>query len=298
MWVLLGAIVSASLLGSLHCVGMCGPLAIWASGAGDRIPTAQMTLATALYHFGRLITYALVGGIAGAVGQLTDWGGETLGVQLLAARVVGVAMIGYGSLRLIQMMATRQAGAAAAYVGTPQATGITRVLLALRPFVFRLPIPARGLATGLLTALLPCGWLYLFALVAAGTGSLTMGPIVMLAFWLGTVPALVGLVSGTQLLAVRFRKLIPAGAALLLIVGGCYTAAGRGFAQLNSLADIRITGSTHFPAAVHETSSSASGAKDRTAQHDIAEGLAELAKTPLPCCTPLAAPPTPIESAP
>ncbi len=291
MWVLMGAIVSASLLGSLHCVGMCGPLAIWASGAGDRIPPSQMSLATALYHFGRLITYALAGLMAGAAGQLADMGGEALGVQLLAARVVGIAMIVFGSHQLFKMIAQSRSGKAALKVDTMRPTGITRVLLSLRPLVFGLPVPARGLATGLLTAFLPCGWLYLFALVAAGTGSLTMGPMVMLAFWVGTVPALVGLVSGTQALAMRFRKLIPAGAALLLIIGGCYTASGRGFAKLNSLTDIRLTGNTQFASPTRLQSPSASES------HRIAEEVAELTKTPLPCCAPLAAPVNQIERA-
>ncbi|MEO8268710.1 MAG: sulfite exporter TauE/SafE family protein, partial [Aureliella sp.] len=75
MWILVSAVVTSSLLGSMHCVGMCGPLAIWASGAGDRISTHQMTVATTLYHLGRLLTYALVGMLAGAAGQLVDMGG-------------------------------------------------------------------------------------------------------------------------------------------------------------------------------------------------------------------------------
>jgi sulfite exporter TauE/SafE len=291
MWILISAIVTASLLGSLHCVGMCGPLAIWASGMGQRIPVKQMALATSLYHVGRLVTYALAGAVAGAAGQLLDLGGETLGVQLLAARVVGGLMILFGLLRLGQLtLGLKRNSTPIAPTAASQPPLITRWLLKLRPYVFRLPVAARGLVTGLLTALLPCGWLYLFALVAAGTGSVLMGAVVMSAFWIGTVPALVGLVTGTQALAVRFRRIIPAAAALVLIVGGGYTATGRGFASLNSLSDIHLVGSTDFA----KTVASEPGPKPLSDGAHIADALAELTSTPLPCCAAHAA----LESAP
>ncbi len=293
MWILVSAIVTASLLGSMHCVGMCGPLAIWASGAGDRASTWQMSMATTLYHLGRLLTYAVAGALAGAAGQLVDFGGQALGFQLVAARLVGSLMILFGVWRLLQlwqqMRSTRTSAAPMNFTASaPQPNLVTRWLLRLRPLVFRLPIPARGLATGLLTAFLPCGWLYLFALVAAGTGSAMMGAIVMSAFWIGTVPALVGLVTGTQALGIRFRKIIPTGAALLLIVGGGYTAAGRGFASLNSLADIQLRGSTEFAKQIETTPAAAAVATEsqlaQSQAQRVAAGLAELTQTTLPCC--------------
>ena len=292
MWVLASAVVTASLLGSMHCVGMCGPLAIWASGAGDRVSTTQMSLATSLYHFGRLLTYALVGLLAGAAGQLVDVGGQALGLQLFAARTVGGLMIVFGLLRLVQLF--RQRAPQRNFVSqAPRPNWVTRQLLNLRPIVFRLPVPVRGLVTGLLTAFLPCGWLYLFALVAAGTGSMLMGSLVMMAFWLGSVPALVGLVTGTQALALRFQRVIPIGAAVLLIVGGGYTASGRGFASLNSLSDIRLSGSTDFariqdqPDALNSASSGTAYGGTTSSQiraGTVASGLANLIDSPLPCC--------------
>lgn len=276
MWILLSAIVTSSLLGSMHCVGMCGPLAIWASGAGDRISTSQMTVATTLYHLGRLLTYALVGLLAGAAGQLLDMGGQTLGVQLFAARIVGGLMIVFGLLQLLKLVGQRRASQMNFVGPAPQPNLVTRWLLKLRPLVFRLPVPARGLATGLLTVFLPCGWLYLFALVAAGTGSMLMGSIAMIAFWIGTVPALVGLVTGTQALALRFRRVIPIGAAVLLIIGGGYTASGRGFARLNSLSDIRLSGSIDFVKPQLDASN--------VSASTVETSLTQLLDTPLPCC--------------
>lgn len=285
MWILITAVLTASLLGSMHCVGMCGPLAIWASGTGQTTSRRTLALSTTLYHLGRLVTYALAGLIAGGLGQLVDVGGQALGVQLVAARIAGGLMIVIGGFRLWQLWQLRR-GMRSVKTMNNNPSPISGVLVRLRPLVFRLPIASRGLATGLLTAFLPCGWLYLFALVAAGTGSLVMGPVVMAAFWLGSVPALVGLVASSAALATRFRTVVPVAAAVLLIVGGFYTAAGRGFAKLNSLADIRATslsaedtGSQLAPSAAAIAKMSAS---DKASQ--LVNSMDELLTTPLPCC--------------
>ena len=234
--VLATAVVTASVLGSMHCVGMCGPLAIWASGGGDQVGRGVLVASTALYHLGRLVTYALAGCLAGAVGGAIDIGGDALGVQVAAARVVGGVMISIGVWKLWSMGTGRSKQAEL----TPSAVG--KVLVRLRPYLFRLPVAGRGFATGLLTTLLPCGWLYLFALIAAGTGSPMRGAIVMAAFWVGSVPALVALVAGVRVLAVRYARLIPAVAALALIFAGCFTASGRGFSGLDSLSELQSSG--------------------------------------------------------
>jgi hypothetical protein len=233
---LAGAVLTASLLGSMHCVGMCGPLAIWASGAGDRAGAKTVALSTSLYHLGRLTTYSLAGVFAGFVGGLIDIGGSVLGIQVAAARVVGSVMIVIGAYKLWTLWRGHSA------TGTLAPSRIGGVLVKLRPYVFRLPIAGRGFVTGLLTTLLPCGWLYLFALIAAGTGSPLRGTVVMAAFWLGSVPALVALVAGLRVLSQRYARLIPALAAGLLIFAGMFTASGRGFAGFDSLEDLRSEG--------------------------------------------------------
>lgn len=268
MWILLTAVVTASLLGSMHCIGMCGPLAIWASGAGDNNPRHKVVIATGMYHVGRMVTYALAGFVAGAIGGIVDLGGETLGLQLAAARIVGLIMVILGLNKLWQLI-----GHTHGKVNELRPSRISKWLVKLRPYIFRLPLSGRALATGLLTTLLPCGWLYLFALVAAGTGSMVLGPIVMVAFWIGTVPALTGLIAGTVALSRKFTTAVPTGAAIVLILAGCYTASGRGFASLHSLADIRPKSKL-----VQTTDDAGS------VSMNIAHEIDELVKTPLPCC--------------
>ena len=276
MWIQVGAVVSASVLGSLHCVGMCGPLAIWASGAGETRP--RLAFNSSLYHFGRMLTYALVGLLAGIAGQLTDFGGQVLGVQLAAARIVGVMMVLIGVIQVLRWSALRR-GTVNRFLSkpnnatVPKQSMVSKWLVSLRPAVFSMNPPMRALVTGLLTALLPCGWLYLFALFAAGTGSWVTGPIVMIAFWLGSIPALVGVVMSTKLLAGRLRQFVPVAVALMMIVAGGFTMAGSGFASLHSLTEIPVV---KLPA----------GDKLAQSPESLSKTLDELVKTPLPCCQP------------
>lgn len=260
MWILFTAVVTASLLGSMHCVGMCGPLAIWATGAGEPSSKTQLSMTSTLYHVGRLVTYLIAGVIAGGIGSLVETGGQWIGYQVVAARLVGGIMIGVGVWKLWSMVCVKAAS------GAVQPSRIGGLLIKLRPYLFRLPLAGRALGTGMLTTLLPCGWLYLFALIAAGTGSLVMGPVVMFAFWIGTVPALTGLVIGTRALSDRFIVIVPALAATLLVIAGVFTSLGRGFAELNSLADLRP--------AVMQAGDSAS----------VVTAVKQAHEQPLPCC--------------
>ena len=239
--VLATAVFTASILGSMHCVGMCGPLALWASGGGEKAASTTLISATTLYHAGRWLTYTLAGSIAGFVGSLIDSGGDLIGIQVAAARLVGAAMVGIGMYKLWSMWSVKSNSSSPV---TSVSSGVAKVLAKLRPYVFRLPIPARALSTGLLTTLLPCGWLYLFALIAAGTGSPLRGAVVMSAFWLGSVPALVALVAGVRVLSQRFAKAIPAAAAVALIFAGCFTASGRGFSGFDALEELQSEGTT------------------------------------------------------
>ena len=240
MVVLFSAIVLASLLGSTHCVGMCGPLALWASGSTQQ-SRAKVAWNTTLYHAGRLVTYVLMGIAAGAIGQLVELGGETIGLRMMAARIVGVFMIVVGLWRLGALLPISLPRDRSGVQGaSPTPSLITGILVKLRPLVFRLPDSARGLATGLLTAFLPCGWLYVFAFVAAGTASASSGAAVMVAFWIGTVPLLTGLIVSANMFNAKLRSVVPIVASILLVVTGVYTARGNGFASPDALAGLEI----------------------------------------------------------
>jgi sulfite exporter TauE/SafE len=94
-------------------------------------------------------------------------------------------------------------------------------------FVTRRGPRARVLLLGALTPLLPCGWLWLFAASAAGTGSALGGGLVLAAFWAGTVPALLGLGFGLRAAAGRLRDHLPWIRGVTLVAVGLLTLTGR-----------------------------------------------------------------------
>ncbi len=232
---LLLAVVSASLLGSLHCIGMCGPLAILASQGNSSQPNGRMFKRVVMYHLGRLTTYLSFGATAGYLGSLVNFGNVALGWQVTAARVAGVLMIAVGVAKIIPLVGFWKTQSKL------QPSRIASILVGLRPRLVAFSPTIRAYAIGLLTTLLPCGWLYLFALAAAGTGSEIMGSLLMFAFWIGSLPALTSLVAGTRWLTGYSLRLVPVATAILLILTGCFTATGRGFAELKSLKDLQPT---------------------------------------------------------
>jgi sulfite exporter TauE/SafE len=77
--------------------------------------------------------------------------------------------------------------------------------------------------------------LYLFVLLAAGTGDVLLSVATMAAFWVGSLPALTGLVMGARSLVPKFRKALPIFAGVLMVLTGLYTATGRASADLSSV---------------------------------------------------------------
>lgn len=188
MIALLTTVFVASLIGSVHCAGMCGPFVAVAVGNLQQRGHAAQQLA---YHGARLLTYSLLGAAAGALGAVLDLGGAMAGVQRLAAVAAGALMIAIGVITALRYFGVHFAPAK--LPGWAQAG-----LAAGHRAAARLTPVKRAAAIGLLTVLLPCGWLYAFVITAAGTGSPLSGAATMAAFWAGTTPLLALLGLGAQ----------------------------------------------------------------------------------------------------
>jgi sulfite exporter TauE/SafE len=222
MTALLLAVLAASLLGSTHCAGMCGAFVLFAVATPDDAPSVWRSRATlnAAYNLGRLVTYTLLGAVAGLVGAGLDLGGSMIGVQRTAAVVAGAMMIGFGVVALLRARGVR--------VGRVPLPGVvTRVVAGGHRAVADAAPITRAWTVGLLTTLLPCGWLYAFAITAAGTGSPVLGAAVMAVFWAGTLPVLAAVGVGAQALAGPLRAKLPVVTSLLLVGVGVYTVLGR-----------------------------------------------------------------------
>jgi sulfite exporter TauE/SafE len=215
MIALVVSVFIAAFLGSAHCAAMCGGLACFV--AGD----THAARATAAYNGGRLIAYAILGAIAGTIGAGFDQAGSIVGIARPAAIVAGLLMITWGGVTALT--------AAGVHVGLPRIlpAGTQRAIGAvMRNMRDRSPIQ-RGLTLGLLTPLLPCGWLYAFVMTAAATGSAPRGAFVMAVFWAGTVPAMVALGLGVQRALGPFRTKLPAITAAAMMVIGLLTVVGK-----------------------------------------------------------------------
>ena len=165
----------AGLLASLHCAGMCGPLACAACGLGKSNQSSNIgTFALrriAGYQLTRVFAYTLLGAVAGAVGsQPLSWlglSGKPLVLWAAIALIVGAV--------LVETLIPLRRKIAAAEKSCKK----------LRPALSR-----GSWAVGLATPLLPCGVLYSALGVAALSGGPVIGASLMAAFGLGTIPLL------------------------------------------------------------------------------------------------------------
>lgn len=167
----LAAAALTGLIGSPHCVGMCGGFACAAGGRRGWLA----------WTGGRLLTYAGMGAAVGA-----------LGLALPGPGWVGTAL----AAALLLFLALRLAGlgpAASAPAG----------LASLGARLLRRPGALSRLALGMTTGLLPCGLVYAALSLPVVAGGPLPGALSMLAFGLGTAPALALLATGLQRLALR-----------------------------------------------------------------------------------------------
>lgn len=216
-------VLIASLLGSVHCAGMCGGFVCFYTGA-SRGSDPSALRAHFMYHAGRLTSYMSLGAIAGVIGSNVAHAGALLGVSRAAAMVAGVLMIGWA---VSTIAAQRGMSIGRFTVGSPAAPlawqkALGRVLSAVRDQ----PMAVRAGLTGLLTTLLPCGWLYVFVAAAGGTGRVSTAMATMFVFWLGSVPALMAVGIGAQQVLAPFRKRLPAFSAVVVLLMGLLSISG------------------------------------------------------------------------
>ena len=232
MTALVLSVLLAALVGSVHCAAMCGSFACLASG-GDASRGSAALRSTAAYNLGRLLSYMTLGATAGAAGAGLDRMGAVAGLARPAAIVAGVLLILWG---LATLFATFGVRLPALMVPPALASWIARGVRAVQDR----PPAVRGLALGVLTAALPCGWLYAFVATSAAAGSAVNGALVMAAFWSGTVPMMAAVGLGAQRLLGPARKHLPAFTAVVLVVLGSLTVAGR-FAPTARVANSAVT---------------------------------------------------------
>ena len=202
---IIGSVFLTSLLGSIHCVGMCGPIVL---------VLGNNRFSLLFYHIGRLISYLILGGIAFALG----------GIILAPFAHSIAALISPLSLGLVFLwMSIRSFQKKSFHLKiNPKLS---------KKFSFYLGEAHQGkkvylsrFLVGFLSISLPCGWLYGVVIGATTTNNIFLSLIMMAAFWLGTVPMLFIAPTLIKKILDPLKKKVPylTGAIFLLASGSLF----------------------------------------------------------------------------
>lgn len=210
---ILSAII-LGLMGSLHCVGMCGPIAFMLPV--DRDNGIKKFFQIFLYHFGRLLAYGIIGLLFGLVGK----GLYVFGLQQKLSIAIGILMI------IIAFMPTRIFNRY--NFSRPFYILISRVKSRLGSELKK-KTPDTFLTIGFLNGFLPCGLVYMALFGAIAMGDPGQGSIYMILFGLGTVPLMTAAIYFSGLLKGvmkrKVQKLIPV---FVVFIGALFILRGLG----------------------------------------------------------------------
>ena len=186
------------LVGSLHCLGMCGPIAIGIPLDNDN--WTKKAFGALLYNLGRIITYGVLGAIFGLLGR----GIQLAGLQQWASIGIGIAMI---VSVLFPVVFRKKIKFDKIF------TGYASRLIGSFKNLFTKSSLSSLLLIGLLNGLLPCGLVYMAIAGALNTNDMMMGVAFMVMFGIGTTPALLALSLAGNVVSSQFkakaRKVIP-----------------------------------------------------------------------------------------
>ncbi len=232
-------VLIGSLLGSAHCLGMCGGFAV-TIGVQSKSWYDNFTRQV-IYGFGRIATYSLLGvGIGVGSSWLQQYGTSILPWQAIFAGIAGVLLIvsgvralgwkfpgitlpnwkqrdnikksGQDLLPLLEQDSARCATANCSKQSCSPAQLFQGLLTA--------PQKSTLLVAGAVTGFLPCGLVYAFLTLAASRANPIEAWLTMLVFGIGTLPLMTVAGMSTQLFPVRWRRFVWQGAAICLIVSG------------------------------------------------------------------------------
>ena len=180
------------LLGSVHCIGMCGPLVL-------ALPMAQKTNLEKwgvlfLYHFGKISSYSMLGVLFGLFGSQLP----LFGVQENISIFIGILMLIY--VGYVFVLKPKQK------LGFLQFNLLYSSITEQLGMLFKLNNKLAFYLIGFLNGLLPCGMVYLALTSALATQNVFYGGWLMAFFGLGTVPALMMVALGGQYFGIKFRQ--------------------------------------------------------------------------------------------
>lgn len=194
------------LLGSFHCVGMCGPIAFLLPV--DRSNTVKKVGQIFLYHFGRILAYSIIGLIFGLVGKSLN----LFGFQQQLSILIGVLMLAV--IFIPQKIFNNY------NFSKPIYRIISKVKSALGKELKK-KTPDTFLTIGFLNGFLPCGLVYMAVFGAIASANALQGSLYMALFGLGTIPLMTSAIYLGNFLNGQVRQRIRRAIPVFVVIIGC-----------------------------------------------------------------------------
>ena len=194
-------------LGSLHCIGMCGPIAF-------ALPSQSKSKFTfysgrILYNLGRVLTYSIMGLIIGLIGQKINLAGYQQIVSIALGVVILIAVLLPAHIKNY-------------FIKLKPVQSMTKRLQSSIGVLFRKGSQSSLFGIGVLNGFLPCGFVYVALAGAVALGNIDKSILFMALFGIGTIPAMFSASIVTNLFGQNFRKkvnhAIPVFAAVLAVI--------------------------------------------------------------------------------
>ncbi|WP_299551650.1 sulfite exporter TauE/SafE family protein [Seonamhaeicola sp.] len=202
------------ILGSFHCMGMCGPIAFMLPV--DRTSAFKKVSQITLYHIGRVLAYSLIGLVFGLIGKSL----YLFGFQQQLSIIIGVLMIAFA---LIPQQKLNKYN-----ISKPIYKLISKVKSALGQALKRKSADT-FLTIGFLNGFLPCGLVYMAVFGAITGGNALQGSLYMALFGIGTIPLMTTAIYASHFLKgvarQRIQKAIPV---FVVIIGALFIIRGLG----------------------------------------------------------------------
>jgi len=196
------AAISLGFLGSFHCIGMCGPIAL--TIPVKRSSFSSIISGSIIYNSGRIITYAFMGLLFGLLGK----GFAMAGWQNILSVSLGIIILILLFFPKLSWISKK--------------TGLIFHLLEKLKLQLRKLFGIHTLRSlfliGLLNGLLPCGLVYLGIAGSVATGDALKGALFMAAFGLGTLPAMMAITIVRDSISIRFREKIRRAIPVFIVV--------------------------------------------------------------------------------
>lgn len=198
--------ITLGFLGSFHCVGMCGPIAL--ALPLDRNSLLSKYSGALIYNIGRMFTYALLGGFFGLIGESF----VIAGYQQIVSITLGVAILIMVLLPNQTFSRFKITSFIYSYIGK---------LKQELSLLFKKSSMSSLFFIGTLNGLLPCGLVYLGVAGAIATGDSLNGALFMAMFGLGTLPTMLSLALLGNIISVNFRNKIKKAIPFFCNNNGC-----------------------------------------------------------------------------